>query len=151
MWLTTKETSVLDNALIMMVHLYKNATVHITLQELVRKSSFYEIHYSIDQIHRGEVQQDQPMAQQTKKIDLILSMSDIENHKRQLTFCNVDTQQSLIYKKALINGQLKLLKVIDNIYQILQKLELAGHPDYQLHRKEYEIDLHEGMSSNDID
>ncbi|CAF1142456.1 unnamed protein product, partial [Adineta ricciae] len=153
MWLSTKETSVLDNALIMMVHLYKNATVHITLQELVRKPSFYEIHYSIDQTYRGEVQQDQPIEQQVKKIDLILSMSDIENHKRQLTFCNVDTQQNLIYKKALINGQLKLLKAMDHIYQILLKLELAGHPDYQLHQKEYEIDLQEvqiSSMSNDL-
>jgi hypothetical protein len=87
---------------------------------------------------------------QAKKIEFLLAMPDIEDHKRQLTFCNVDAQQNLIYKKALINGQLKLLKTVDNIYQTLTKLELAGHPDYQLRDEHYEIHLQQGKTDDQL-
>ncbi|CAF3895235.1 unnamed protein product [Rotaria sp. Silwood1] len=142
MWLSTEETTVLDNALITMEHLYKNGNVNIYLQHLIKKSSYYEISYSIDRIETGiEKVNDENNQIKTKKIEFLLSMSDIDDHKRQLTFCNVDVQQNLIYKKVLINGQLKLLKTIENIYHIYTKLELVGHPDYQLRDENYEIHL----------
>ncbi|CAF5042374.1 unnamed protein product, partial [Rotaria sp. Silwood1] len=142
MWLSTEETTVLDNALITMEHLYKNGNVNIYLQHLIKKSSYYEISYSIDRIETGiEKVNDENNQIKTKKIEFLLSMSDIDDHKRQLTFCNVDVQQNLIYKKVLINGQLKLLKTIENIYHIYTKLELASHPDYQLRDENYEIHL----------
>ncbi|CAF4698292.1 unnamed protein product, partial [Rotaria sp. Silwood2] len=86
------------------------------------------------------------------KIKFLLSMSDIDDHKRQLTFCYANVQQNLTSNKALINGQLKLLEIIENIYHMLTKLELDGHPDYQLRDKHYEIDLQEvqaGFMSTD--
>ncbi|CAF4674327.1 unnamed protein product, partial [Rotaria sp. Silwood2] len=148
MWLSAEETTVLDNALITMKHLYKSGTVDIYLRRLTRKPSYYEIGYSIDRIQSED--NDRIKA---KKIQFLLSMSDIDDHKRQLTFCNVDVQQNLIYKKTLINEQLKLLKTIENIYHIFTKLELAGHPDYQLRDEHYEIHLQQtnaGSILNDL-
>ncbi|CAF1212894.1 unnamed protein product [Rotaria sp. Silwood1] len=153
LWLSAEETTVLDNALITMEHLFKNGTVDIRLRRLTRQQSYYEIGYSIDRIQVGmkKVRDENDANQQskendgieTKKIQFQLSMSDIDDHKRQLTFCNVDVQQNLIYKKALINGQLKLLKTVENIYHMFIKLELGGHPDYQLRDEHYEIHLQE--------
>jgi hypothetical protein len=146
MWLSAEETTVLDNALITMEHLYKNGTIDIYLRHLSNKSSYYEIGYSIDrsqsETKRANKDENNEKEQvETKKIQFLLSMSDIDDHKRQLTFCNVDVQQNLIYKKTLIDGQLKLLQTIENIYHIFIKLELAGHPDYQLRDEHYEIHL----------
>ncbi|CAF4349497.1 unnamed protein product, partial [Adineta steineri] len=134
MWLSTEETTVLDNALITMEHFYKNGIVNIYLQHLTRKSSYYEVVYLIDRIQVEQITE-------SDRIQFQLSMSDIDDHKRQLTFCNVDVQTNLIYKKTLINGQLKLFQIIENIYHILTKLELSGHPDYQLRDEHYEIHL----------
>jgi hypothetical protein len=151
MWLSAKEATVSDNALITMEHLYKSGTVNIHLRRLTRKSSYYEIVYSIDRIQVGmkNVNNENEEKEQgrendgieAKKIHFQLSISDIDDHKRQLTFCNVDVQQNLIYKKALIDGQLKLLTTIENIYQIFTKLESSGHPDYQLRNEYYEMHL----------
>ncbi|CAF3853458.1 unnamed protein product [Rotaria sp. Silwood1] len=151
MWLSAEETTVLDNALITMEHLYKSGTVDIHLQHLTREQSYYKIGYSIDRIQVGintvrdennrNQQGEENNRMEAKRIPFQLSMSDIDNHKRQLTFCNVDAQQNLVYKKALINGQLKLLQTIENIYRIFTKLELGGHPDYQLRDVHYEVHL----------
>ncbi|CAF3306286.1 unnamed protein product [Rotaria sp. Silwood2] len=159
LWLSAEETTVLDNALITVEHLYKNGTVDIHLRRLIRKQSYYEIGYSIDRIQVGmkKVTDDENTFEdndgiEAKKIKFLLSMSDIDDHKRQLTFCYADVQQNLISKKALINGQLKLLEIIENIYHMLTKLELGGHPDYQLLDEHYEIDLQEvqaGFMSTD--
>ncbi|CAF3146041.1 unnamed protein product, partial [Rotaria sp. Silwood2] len=131
LWLSAEETTVLDNALITMEHLYKSGTVDIHLQRLTRKKSYYEIGYSIDRIQvemqqiRDENNQNEQGQEdnivRAKQIQFQLTISDIDDHKRQLTFCNVDVQQNLIYKKALINGQLKLLQIIENIYNIFTK------------------------------
>ncbi|CAF3814466.1 unnamed protein product, partial [Rotaria sp. Silwood1] len=150
LWLSAEETTVLDNALITMEHLYKNGSVNIHLQRLIRKQSYYEIGYSIDRIQVGmkkptddENNFEDNDGMKAKKIKFLLSMSDIDDHKRQLTFCYADVQQNLISKKTLINGQLKLLEILDNIYHMLNKLELDGHPDYQLRDEHYKIDLQE--------
>ncbi|CAF2887017.1 unnamed protein product [Rotaria sp. Silwood2] len=150
LWLSAEETTVLDNALITMEHLYKNGTVDIHLRRLIRKQSYYEIGYSIDRIQVGmkKVTDDENTFEdndgiEAKKIKFLLSMSDIDDHKRQLTFCYADVQENLTSKKAIINGQLKLLEIIENIYHMLTKLERGGHPDYQLLDEHYEIDLQE--------
>ncbi|CAF4209710.1 unnamed protein product, partial [Rotaria sordida] len=57
----------------------------------------------------------------------------------QLTFFNINLQQNIFYTKILFNQQLKLLKILENIYIILVKLEMSGHPDYQLREEDYEI------------
>jgi len=142
MWLSAEETTVLDNALITMEHLYKSGTVDIYLRHLMNEESYFEIGYSIDRI-QGETlnNTENGNRRESEKIKFTLSIADIDDHKRQLTFCNVDVEQNLFYKKALINGQLKLLQTVEKIYSILIKLELSGHPDYQLRQEHYEIHL----------
>ena len=142
MWLSAEDTNVLDNALITMEHLYKHGKIYIYLRHLMNKSSYYEIEYSIDRIQNSARQTE---AEQ-EKIQFILSMSETDDHKRQLTFCNVDVEQNLIYKKALIDGQLKLLQIVEGIFEILIKLEFVGHPDYQLREEKYDIDLQQGKN-----
>jgi hypothetical protein len=44
-----------------------------------------------------------------------------------------------MYKKTLLKEQLKLLQTIEKIYSILLKLEMAGHPNFQLKEDNYEI------------
>ncbi|CAF4423861.1 unnamed protein product, partial [Adineta steineri] len=113
--------------------------------------SYFEIEYSIDKVsapiketndsdsdEQFEYEADDEV-QQREKIKFTLSMADIDDHKRQLTFCNVDVQQNMIYKKVLLNEQLLLLKLIEKIYLILVKLETAGHPNFQLRKDNYEI------------
>lgn len=144
LWLTADETTVLDNALITMEHLYRTASVQICLRRLVRKTSFYEVSYSIDrfQDESRSVPDEEQNENRTKvSISFIMSMSEVDDHKRQLTFCNVETQQSSLYRNSMIDGQLRLLKIIEQIYQISKKLELAGHPDYQLRHQDSAIQL----------
>jgi len=152
MWLSAEEITMLDNALITMEHIYKTGIVNIRLKRLMNEQSYFEIEYSIDkmsiqlnsendadsdeQLEDDEMQQQQ---QQREKFQFILSMADVDDHKRQLTFCNVDLQQKMIYKKTLLNEQLKLLRTIEKIYSIVVKLEMAGHPNYQLKEENYEI------------
>jgi hypothetical protein len=149
MWLSAEETTVLDNALITMEHLYKTGIVKIRLRRLMNEQSYFEIGYSINKTQNEEKQranseddQENDEEQEERKSEIlkfILSMSDVDDHKRQLTFCNVDLQENMFYKKILLNEQLKLLKIVENIYAILVKLEMGGHPDYQLREEDYEI------------
>jgi hypothetical protein len=135
MWLSAEEGTVLDNALITMEHLYRTGTVKIRLRALMNEPSYFEIGYSINKVQTEESQEEQ----KSEIIKFALSMSDVDDHKRQLTFCNVDLQENMQYKKILLNEQLKLLKIVENIYAIHVKLEMAGHPDYQLKEVDYEI------------
>ena len=143
MWLSAEDTTVLDNALITMEHLYKTGAVDIHLRHLLNESSYFEIGYSIDR-NQGQTTEDN--RQELERIKFTLSMADIDDHKRQLQFCNVDVQQNRFYSKALIESQLKLLQKIEKIYLILKKLEMSGHPDYQLRDEHYEIHLQSGMN-----
>ena len=146
MWLSTEDTTVLDNALITMEHLYKTGTMNIHLRRLMNEQSCFEIEYSIDKIqttttttiethYESEIDQDQEL----EKIKFTLSMADVEDHKRQLTFCSVDLPPNMIHKKLLLNEQLKLLQLIEKIYLIFVQLEMAGHPDYQFKDENYDI------------
>ncbi len=145
MWLSTEATTVLDNALIIMEHLYKTGIVTVHLNRFINEPSCFEIEYSIEKMQSqlvrmfSEENQDDMEKEQheIEKIKFNLSMTDIDDHKRQLTFCNIDLQQDMIHTKILLNEQLKLLKVIENIYLILVKLEMSGHPNYQYQEETY--------------
>jgi hypothetical protein len=157
MWLSAEETTMLDNALITMEHIYKTGIMNIHLRRLMNEQSYFEIEYSIDKVSiqtsnrndfdsdeqsadkEGDEMQQQQQQQQREKFKFILSMTDVDDHKRQLTFCNVDLQQNMIYKKILLNEQLQLLQIIEKIYLILLKLEMAGHPNFQLKESNFEI------------
>jgi hypothetical protein len=148
MWLSAEETTILDNALITMEHIYITGMVNIRLRRLMNEQSYFEIEYSIDKvplqsISRNNSDSDEHLEDETQqakeKIKFTLSMADIEDHKRQLTFCNVDLQQNMFYRKIVLNEQLKLLQIIEKIYSILLKLEMAGHPNFQLKENNYEI------------
>ena len=148
MWLSAEETTVLDNALIIMEHLYRTGTVKIHLRRLINEQSYFEIGYSIDRLqndnaNRNPVEEER---NQTRTLKFTLTMSEIDDHKRQLTFCNVDLPENMFYKKVLLNEQLQLLKIVENIYAILLKLEMAGHPQYQL--KEEVHDIHDRTGKN---
>ncbi|CAF4523413.1 unnamed protein product [Rotaria socialis] len=143
-WLSADETAVLDNALITMDHLFKTGTVSFHLRRLMRQQSCYEMGYSIDRFQGAmNVATRENIQAPARKIPFTLSMSDIDDHKRQLTFCNVDVKENAQHRKYLIEGQLELLKVIGKIYHIFIKLELVGHPDYQLRDQSYDIGLHQ--------
>src|SRR5689334_4858851 len=109
MWLSTEETSALDNALITMEHLYKTGIVTIRLGRLMNEPSYFEIEYSIGKMRAStsienldeEVQQEE-RSQDVKSTKFILSMTDINDHKRQLTFCNVDLPSNMSHKKVLL-------------------------------------------------
>ncbi|CAF4220855.1 unnamed protein product, partial [Rotaria sp. Silwood2] len=139
MWLSTEETTMLDNALITMEHLYKTGIVNIHLKHLINEESYFEIEYSIGKVSTQITNKEDEKIQQQEKLTFTLSMTDIDDHKRQLTFCNVDLQQNMINKKILLNEQLKLLYTIEKIYLILVKLEKTGHPNFQLKEYNYEI------------
>ncbi|CAF0892403.1 unnamed protein product [Didymodactylos carnosus] len=148
MWLSIDETNTLDNALITMEHLFKTGTVHIYLQRLINEKSHLEIHYYIEKLqnkinHEQQLdeqtqQQEGQMANEPEKIKLTLSMADIDDHKRQLTFCNVDLH-NMPHKKILLNEQLKILNIIEKINSVLLELEISGHPEYQLRSEKYDI------------
>jgi hypothetical protein len=151
MWLSTEITTVLDNALITMEYLYRTGIASVHLKRLMNEQSYCEIEYSIDkmqtQIVRVPSAEDDEEVEdkmeeeqrESEKIKFKLSMADIDDHKRQLTFCNIDLQQNMVHTKILLNEQLKLLKVIEKIYLILVKLETSGHPNYQLKEEKYEM------------
>jgi hypothetical protein len=160
MWLSAEETTVFDNALVTMEHLYKTGTINIRLRHLLHEESSLEINYLIDKIqpkkidgensnegannkgeekHQLDDSSDEEEELRSDKIKLTLSMLDIDDHKRQLTFCNVDLPENMSHMKILLDEQLKLLKLIGNIYSTFKKLEMAGHPNYQLKQKHYRI------------
>ncbi|CAF4226091.1 unnamed protein product [Rotaria sp. Silwood2] len=146
MWLSAEATTILDNAMIRMEHLYKTGTVQIRLRHLMNEQSYFEIIYSIGKIpihintsNESSNDEENKEVQQQEKLTFTLSMADIDDHKRQLTFCNVDLKQHMIDKKILLEEQLKLLDTVEKIYLILIKLEKAGHPNFQLKEYNYEI------------
>ena len=138
MWLSTEETTALDHALITMEHVYRTGAVHFRLRRLIDEASHFEIEYSIKKVQTSDTTTRDPDddnrldGNETENIKFTLSMPDIDDHKRQLTFCNVDLADNMYFKKILLSEQLKLLSVIENIYSMLIKLEMAGHPEYQL-------------------
>ena len=145
LWLSADETTVLDNALITMDHLYRSGTVSFFLRHLLTRQSYYEINYTIDRIQHS-TKNDQNAEQiihstKPEKMIFTLSLPEIEDHKRQLTFCNIDAQHNLFVKQLLADGQLKLLQKVDEIFEMFNKLELAGHPDYQLHEETFDMQL----------
>ncbi|CAF1202689.1 unnamed protein product [Rotaria sp. Silwood1] len=153
MWLSAEETSALDNALVTMEHLYKTGIVTIRLGRLMNEPSYFQIEYSIVKMKTSintenfdeEVEQeDRP--HDAKSAKFILSMTDINDHKRQLTFCNVDLPSNMSHKKVLLSEQLRLLEIVEKIYSMFVKLEIAGHPDYQLRDEQYNI--HDKTSMN---
>ena len=150
MWLSTAETSILDNALVTMEHLYRTGRVHIHLQRLINEQSAYDINYFIEKTscvrNRNEhadnddcIENEDASGKSQEKLTFKLSMSDVEDHKRQLTFCNVDLLASANYKTMILEEQLKLLGIIDKIFNAYVKLEMAGHPNFQMLEKQIEI------------
>jgi hypothetical protein len=146
MWLSVEETSALDNSPITMEHLYKTSIVTIRLGRLMNEPSYFQIEYLIDKtrgststINLDEQVEQETNPQNMKRIKFTLSMADINDHKRQLTFCNVDLPSNMSHKKVLLTEQLKLLQVFEKIYSIYIKLEMAGHPEYQLRDERYDI------------
>lgn len=147
MWLSTEVTTVLDNALITMEHLYKTGIVTVHLNRLLDEDSHFDIEYSIEQKYSKWIQTSKEdnqkgvrkVQQQIENRKYNLSKTDIDDHKRQLTFCNIDLQQNMIHEKILLNEQLKVLDIIEKIYSILVELEISGHPNYQYKEKTYEL------------
>ena len=138
LWLSTEETTMLDNALITMEHLYKTGVVNIRLRRLMNEESQYDIEYSIDkgsERHEGDEQSE--ISQEKHRF--IMPMADVHDHKRQLTFCNVDLPENMMYKTIQLKEQLKLLHTVEKIFATLIKLEMAGHPNYQFKDERYEI------------
>ncbi|CAF4785784.1 unnamed protein product, partial [Rotaria sp. Silwood2] len=60
MWLSAEETTVLDNALITMEHLYKTGKVKICLRRLMNEQSYFEMIYSIDKIKSESLHRNDP-------------------------------------------------------------------------------------------
>ena len=144
MWLSAEETTVLDNALITMQHLYRSGIVHIQLRRLINEESKLEVEYSINKIQtinntdlENTTDETDEIAQEEKpgKIQFTLTLPEIDDHKRQLTFCNVDLSEEMKINKLLLNEQLKLLDLISNIHSTMIQLEIAGHPEYQLKKE----------------
>ena len=146
MWLSAEDASVLDNALITMEHLYKSGSVEIHLRHLMKEQSYFVIPYYIDrtQGQAANAAENDEHRQEIEQMKFTLSMADVEDHKRQLTFCYADVEQNAFYSKGLIDGQLKLLQTMERIFLTLKKLEMAGHPDYQLRDEHYDIHLRLG-------
>lgn len=148
LWLSVEETTVFDNALVVMEHLYKTGTVHIRLRHLLHEESSLQIDYFIEKTqgkpsnvedNHTRSNDDEEDESTKDQIQVTLSMFDIDDHKRQLTFCNVDLPENMSHMKILLDEQLKLLKLIANIYSTFIKLEMSGHPNYQLKNKRYHI------------
>ncbi len=143
MWLSAEETNVLDNSLITMEHLYRTGVVHIQLRRLINEESKIEIIYSINKTltpAEGDFENDEFVAHGGfEKNKIILTQSEIVDHKRQLTFCNVDLSETMKTKKILLNEQLKLLNTVNNMYSTMIQLETAGHPDYQLREETFQL------------
>lgn len=146
MWLSAEATTMLDNALITMEHLYKTGMLRIRLRNLMNEQSYFEIIYSIETSsaefncsNRTDSDEKHQNIEKKEKLQFTLSITDIDDHKRQLTFCSANLKHNMIDKKILLEEQLKLLDTIEKIYAILLKLEKAGHPNFQLKEYNYEI------------
>jgi hypothetical protein len=156
LWLSTADITMLDNALITMEHLYKTGRVNIHLRRLINKQSHYDIDYSIDKIsdqamrtdaNNGEQHIDNGNDESTQQghIKFTLSMADVDDHRRQLTFCTSDLLDNMAYKTLLLTEQLKLLQMVEKVFSIYIKLEISGHPDFQYLEEHYEISDVYGM------
>lgn len=148
MWLAADATAVLDNALIVMEYLFKSGEAAFFLNHALNKPSFYELKYSLEQ-HRHPNQEDGEAQRlvgpvQPERNTFTLSMLDIDDHKRQLTFGNVDLEEKTP-RKYLVEGQLQLLKILDQIFSMYKQLELAGHPNFQLRQETLQINLRLGL------
>lgn len=134
-----------------MEYLYKTGIVHAHLQQLKDDKSYFDIEYAIDNMQplivqrlTTEVSEEvtnnlEQRQQDIERNKINLSMVKIDDHKRQLTFCNTDLPENMTHTKILLNEQLKLLKVIEKIYLTLLKLERSGHPNYQLKTVTYKM------------
>lgn len=151
LWLSAEVTNVLDNALITMEYLYKTGIVNVHLEHLKDEKSYFNIEYSVDKLQTlisqkfnsvineevgNDIEQEHRNMEKNK---ITLCMAEVDDHKRQLTFCNIDLQQNMVHTKILLNEQLKLLKVIEKVYLTLLKLERSGHPNYQLKKATYNM------------
>lgn len=151
MWLTAEDITMLDNALITMEHIYRTGVVHTSLRRLLNEQSNLKIRYSIEKMstkienkidndEEEEAEEKEKEEQHRQDIhEITLSIDDIDDHKRQLTFCNVDLPENRIFQTILLNEQLKLFQIIEKIYLTLTKLEMNGHPEFQLKDNHYEI------------
>ncbi|CAF2171203.1 unnamed protein product, partial [Rotaria magnacalcarata] len=165
MWLSAEETTIFDNALVTMKHLYKTGVVHIRLRHLLDEKSDLEIDYSNNKnqdttMNRANSNREDEQEANNNQDDTdeeydddddneeeffkdnvkyTLTKTDIDDHKRQLTFCQVDLQEDMIDKKILLDEQLKLFKLIDEIFSLFIKLEMIGHPNYQLRDRHFKI------------
>ena len=150
MWLSTDTTAVLDNALITMDHLYKTGSVCFFQNRILNKPSYYEVHYSIDRIpnssenSRSSARPD--AYQKEDKLMFRLGIADVDDHKRQLTFCNVGVEEDK-KRKVLVDGQLEVLNVVGEIFSVFNELEAVGHPHHQLKDRTLDIDLKIGLDS----
>lgn len=149
MWLSTDTTAVLDNALITMEYLFRSGKVSFFQNRLLNKTSYYEVKYSIDRISnssQSSATSRQPNADEgSDKIIFTLDISDVDDHKRQLTFCNVDVDEKSS-QKVLVSGQLAILDIAGKIFSMYSELEALGHPDYQL--REEKLDIQLNLSKN---
>ncbi|CAF1176839.1 unnamed protein product [Adineta ricciae] len=126
LWLSNEDATMLDNALVMMEYFYKTGVVNIHLQRLINKQSHYDIEYSIGSDNKQQIKSTMPM-------------TDVADHRRQLTFCTSDLLVNEAYRKDLITEQLKLLEVVERVFSIQVKLENSGHPKYQCKEEHYQI------------
>ncbi|CAF1475962.1 unnamed protein product [Didymodactylos carnosus] len=127
-WLSSDSSS-LENAIIIMEYLYKTGTIYVFLKHLVGEKSYFEIRYYLEPHDSDSTDQDHESPPK-KKTHQIMSMTDFADHKRQLTFCNVDVSD-VAQKKIMLVQQLKLLKRLENLFSSLISLENQGHPQYQ--------------------
>ena len=145
LWLSTEETTMLNNALITMEHLYKTGVVNIRLRRLMNDESHYDIEYFI---HKASERTDNDGHEEIcfAKLPFLLSMADVNDHKRQLTFGSVDLPENMMHKTVQLKEQLKLLHIVEQIFATLIKLEIAGHPYYQFKDERFEIHDPFGMN-----
>ncbi|CAF3864491.1 unnamed protein product [Rotaria sp. Silwood1] len=131
-----------------MEHLYRSGVVHIQLRRLINEESKFQIEYSINKIQtlikedpENPIDENDGFLQSTEpeKIKFVLATSEVDDHKLQLTFCNVDLSEAMKSKKILLNEQLKLLNTVNNIYSTMIQLEMGGHPDYQLREETLQL------------
>lgn len=150
-WLESSETNVLDNALVVMDHLYRTGTVKIWLRRLINQDSDLTLEYSIGRtkVSDNSVQISSLDSLRNDDINRIsLSKSEIDDHKSQLTFCDSDIPESMAFKKTLIKEQVDVLNLVEKIYSKRLLLELHGHPNYQLAYEEFSLFGARGSQNN---
>ncbi|CAF1578446.1 unnamed protein product [Rotaria magnacalcarata] len=138
----------------MMEHLYKTGVVNIRLRRLINEQTHYHIDYFVDKISDQTVRVNESDGKQhadnetatiiqQEQNKFSLSMSEVDDHRRQLTFCSLDLLDSLTHKTLMSKEQLKLLQMVERIFSIHVKLEISGHPEFQYAEEHHEIyDIH---------